>query len=402
MTRSDVAERTPELTQPPRWCETDLGRAAWEVGAATAAPYADEVDREARFPAEAAAAMRSSGLLGALAPRRLGGGGASLAEVSEAIRALASHCASSALVYAMHQIEVAYLLRHGDTPELQDLLARVAAGEVLMANGNSEVGLGGDVSRSFCALEHRDGRVHLEKDVLALSYGEYADAITVTARRDLDAADGDQIMLVCGPDSFSLTPTSTWDTMGLRGTCSSGFRLVADESPGMVLTDPWATVVNQTGLAATTVFLNSVWLGIAEAAAARAHISARTEARRKVGTATPSALRLAEMVVVLRQARAVLAFTTGRIMAAADRGPEAVADDLALTVEMRDLKLSLTTLSADVVLKALAICGLGGYRRDSPTSVDRHVRDVLGGQLMANNNRFYADNAQLLTVLKHI
>jgi len=34
--------------------------------------------------------------------------------------------------------------------------------------------------------------------------------------------------------------------------------------------------------------------------------------------------------------------------------------------------------------------------------VDRHVRDVLGGALMANNNRFYVDNAQLLTVLKQL
>jgi acyl-CoA dehydrogenase len=69
---------------------------------------------------------------------------------------------------------------------------------------------------------------------------------------------------------------------------------------------------------------------------------------------------------------------------------------------MRDLKLSSTTLATEVVLKALNICGLGGYRRDSTFSVDRHVRDVLGGALMANNNRFYVDNAQLLTVLKQL
>jgi hypothetical protein len=30
------------------------------------------------------------------------------------------------------------------------------------------------------------------------------------------------------------------------------------------------------------------------------------------------------------------------------------------------------------------------------------VRDVLGGQLMAHNDRFYADNAQLLLILKQI
>jgi acyl-CoA dehydrogenase len=83
----------------PNWCTTELGRRAWALGADVAAPVADAVDRDARFPAEAAAAMRETGLLGALVPVAFGGEGASLAEISEAIRAIASHCASSALVY---------------------------------------------------------------------------------------------------------------------------------------------------------------------------------------------------------------------------------------------------------------------------------------------------------------
>jgi acyl-CoA dehydrogenase len=393
---------TSTTTAPPRWCTTELGRLAWEVGATVAAPWADEVDRDARFPAEAVAALRSSGLLGAMAPVAHGGQGASMLELSEATRALASHCSATALVYAMHLIEVAYLIGHGETPGLRRLLSGVATGDVLIANANSEVGLGGDVTRSFCAVVADGDRVHLEKDVLALSYGEYADAITVNARRSPDATENDQVMLVCGPGSFTLEATSTWDTMGLRGTCSSGYRLVADESADMLLTDPWATVANRSGLAATTVFLNSVWLGIAEEAARRAHRSVRAAARKAVGTAQPTALRLAEMRVVLGQARGVLAATIARIDEVARRGPEAVEDDLHLTLELRELKITMTTLSSDVVLRSLAICGLSGYKRGTDTSVERQLRDVLGGQLMANNLRFYAENAQLLQVLKQL
>ena len=387
-------------TTPPRWCTSDLGRRAWELGASVAAPVADAVDREARFPAEAVAAMRERGLLGAMVPVASGGEGATVTEVSEAIRAVAGHCASSALVLAMHQIEVAYLIGHGETDALRSLLRDVATGSVLIANANSEVGLGGDVGQSRCALVHDEGRVRLEKDVLALSYGEYTDAITVNARRDPDAAPNDQVMLVCGPGSFELKRTTGWDTMGLRGTCSSGFLLVADEREDMVLTDDWSTVVNRTGLAATTVLLNSVWLGIAESAAALAHASVRAEARKAIGTTPPSALRLAELAVVLGQARAVLSSTIESI--ASVGAGESLEEHPTLILEMRDLKLSSTTLATEVVLKALNICGLGGYRRDSTFSVDRHVRDVLGGALMANNNRFYVDNAQLLTVLKQL
>jgi acyl-CoA dehydrogenase len=374
-----------------------VGRRAWEIGATVAGPAATAVDREGRFPFEAVAAMRESGQLGAMVPVDHGGEGVNLAQAGEAIRAMAGHCASSALVLAMHQIEVAYLIGHGETPALSSLLRDVATGSVLIANANSEVGLGGDVTQSRCALVHDGGRVHLEKDVLALSYGEYADAITTNARRNPEAAATDQVMLVCGPGSFELKATTTWDTMGLRGTCSGGFALVADESADMILTDPWDIVVNRTGLAATTILLNSVWLGIAESAASLAHASVRREARRTPGATPPTALRLAELAVVLGQARSVMAATIASVDAV--RG-EAVEPLSGLFLEMRDLKLSTTTLAADVVLKALAICGLSGYKRDSENSVERHVRDVLGGQLMANNNRFYVDNARLLTILK--
>jgi len=386
------------MSEAPRWLTTELGRRAWEVGETVAAPHAGDVDRDGRFPAESTAAMRSSGLLGSMVPVAFGGEGASYREVSESIRAIAAHCASSALVLAMHQIEVAYLIHHGETDALRDLMRRVAKGEVLIANANSEVGLGGDVSRSICALVHDNGRVHLEKDVLALSYAEYADAITVNTRRHPDAADSDQVMLVAGPGSFTVEATGVWDTLGLRGTCSSGYKLVVDEDEDMILTDPWSTVVNRSGLAATAMSLNSVWLGIAEAAAATAHKAVRAEARRNIGTTPPSALRLAELVVVLGQARGVLESTIDHVIEAG-KG-EGTENDLPLLLELRDLKLSMTTLCADVVLRALAVTGLSGYKRGSQFSVERNVRDVLGGQLMANNNRFYVDNAQLLLVLK--
>ena len=98
--------------------------------------------------------------------------------------------------------------------------------------------------------------------------------------------------------------------------------------------------------------------------------------------------------------RSVLASTIDHIAAL---GPgEYPGNHPALILEMRDLKLSATTLSAEVVLKALSICGLSGYKRDSKFSIDRNLRDVLGGALMANNNRFYVDNAQLLLVLKQM
>ena len=90
MSLSDVSRddsvRPVVLSDAPTWCDSDVARRAWQIGAEFAAPHADDVDRSARFPEEAVAEIRASGLLAAMIPTELGGGGASLAEVATAGR----------------------------------------------------------------------------------------------------------------------------------------------------------------------------------------------------------------------------------------------------------------------------------------------------------------------------
>ena len=56
----------------------DLVQAARRIAATVAGPAADAVDRDARFPHEAIAAMREARMLGAAVPRELGGRGATI------------------------------------------------------------------------------------------------------------------------------------------------------------------------------------------------------------------------------------------------------------------------------------------------------------------------------------
>ena len=383
----------------PAWCRGDVEARAWAVGVEVAAKFADEVDRDARFPVEAADALRESGLLAAMVPVELGGEGASLGSIATATRALAMHCSATALVMAMHQIEIWYLNQFGDTDGLRGLLQSVATDGVLIANGNSEVGLGGEVGRSFCAVEHGDdGRFRLEKETLAISYGADADALLLTARRGPEAAENEQVMVACRPGTYTLERTSDWDTTGLRGTCSSSFRVVVDETDDMIFPTPWLTIGAQC-VGATTILLNSVWLGIAEAAAARAHAYVRADARRKIGTMPASAPLLADLAVTLGEARGIMESAIRNYEAAV--GTDAI-EAPSLLLAVRNLKLSETTLAIEIVSKASLICGLAGYKRDSPYSMDRNLRDVLGGPLMANNSRARGDNAQLLLALKQL
>jgi len=387
---------TSTVTDAPAWCRGDVALRAWTVGVDVAAKHADEVDRDARFPKEAVDAMREAGLLGAMVPTEFGGEGASIGELATAVRALAYHCSASALVLAMHQIEIWYLNLFGDTDDLRSMLRSVVTEGWLVANANSEVGLGGDVGRSFAAVEPDGDRIHLRKDVLAVSYGADADAMVLIARRDPEAAETEQVLVAARPGTFTMEQTSTWDTTGLRGTCSAGFIVDIDETADMVFPTPWRDIANHS-VGASIILLASAWLGIAEAAAARAHAYVRADARRKIGTVPASAPLLAEVSVTLGQARAVMAAAIAEYEAAI--GTERM-DATSLLLAVRNLKLTETTLAIEVVTKASLICGLAGYKRDSPFSMDRFLRDVVGGPLMANNSRAANDNAHLLLGMK--
>jgi acyl-CoA dehydrogenase len=374
-----------------------LTEMAGDIGAAVAAPAADAVDRDARFPHESVAAFRERGLLSALIPRELGGGGAALSEVSEAVREIAAHCASSALVLAMHSIEVGNLVRHGTTEPLRELQREVVAEQLLFANANSEVGIGGDVGRSRCAVEVVDGRPTLVKDALAISYGEFADMVVATGRRTADSEETDQIQAICRRPQ--LEALSEWDATGLRGTCSRSFRLRAEIDPDLVYPVPFAIIAATGGLHTSQLLLSSVWVGLAEASAAKAHAFVRAAARRDIGTTPKSALRLAELGATLDMARGVLHATAQRLDQAI--GTDEV-DNPGLLAALRNLKVSTSQAGVDVARAALEICGIVGYKRDTPFSLDRQLRDSFGGLVMISNDRYLHANAQMLVARKRM
>src|ERR1700687_5885033 len=78
-----------------------------------AAPEAADVDARARFPQRTVEALRGARILSAAVPKELGGAGCGMRGVGLLGPALAQSCGSSAMVLAMHYIQVACLARHG-------------------------------------------------------------------------------------------------------------------------------------------------------------------------------------------------------------------------------------------------------------------------------------------------
>ncbi len=375
-----------------------LGGIAGRIGAEVVAPAADAVDREARFPHEALAALREERLLGAMIPRDLGGAGAGIADVAAAVQALGEHCASTAMIYAMHQIQVACLVRHGNSPFLRDELRCVARDELLLASATTEAGIGGAIRTSSCAVEAHDGRFRLEKQAPVISYGAHADGILVTARRAPDAAPNDQVLVHVPREGLTLTPAGTWDTLGFRGTCSLGFHLTAEGDARQVLPEPYAAISSRTMLPVSHILWSSVWLGLAVSAVRKARAYVRAEARKKPGTTPPAAVRLAELVNVHQQLRASVHDAIREYERLQD-DPEAL-DSMSFAIRMNNLKLAASRQVVDIVHQAMLICGMSGYREDSPYTLGRLLRDACGAALMINNDRIYGGNAAMLLVAK--
>jgi acyl-CoA dehydrogenase len=394
-----VSDRLSDGLGAPADAAGKWEKVAWEIGVEFAAPNADDVDRNARFPRETVDALKTSGLLSALLPNESGGGGASLIEIASAIRALAVHCASSALVLAMHSTETFFLARHGKSPALQALAREVATENLLIANANSEAGVGGELGRSICALDTAANPMTLDKRALAVSYGEYADLVFTTARRSPQASETDQVCFFCRPPGLHLEPTTDWDSIGLRGTCSKGFRLTAEVSPEMIFPERFAVMINDGGMQSRQVLMTAVWVGLAEAAAARAHSFVREAGRRSIGTTPPVAVRLAEIVTELQEGRSLLVASALRFDELDKVGD---IQNAGYVLAMRSLKVSTSSLAIRTATGALAICGIEGYRRNSPFTMDRIVRDCHGGVIMGSNERNLQDNAQMLLARKQI
>ena len=197
-----------------------------EKVAVVAATHAAAVDAESRFPKEAIDAARAERLLSAAVPPELGGEGASTADIVDVCYMLGRNCASTAMIYAMHQTKVACLVRHGrGSAWHQRLLRRLCAEQLLLASSTTEGRAGGDVRNSSAPIEWRDSRITLERQATVISYAEAADGIVTTARRSPEAASSDQVLVAFLKDDYALKRLNGWDAFGMRGTCSEGFAL---------------------------------------------------------------------------------------------------------------------------------------------------------------------------------
>lgn len=377
----------------------ELAARAKTVAASAAAKHANDVDKNARFPAEAIAAAQQARLLSASVPQEHGGAGASMGELAATCTALAQACGSSGMVLAMHHIQVACVARHARGSAWFDAwLQEVAARQLLVASITSEVGTWGDTRSSVCAVERAAGRYRLVKEATTVSYGEHADDLLVTCRRAADAPPSDQVLVLVRKSDRTLERTGGWDTLGMRGTCSPPLRMTASGDEAQIVPGSFADCAAQTMVPYSHILWSATWLGIAADAVARAAAFVRAEARKKPGTLPPSAVRLAEVSALLQSMRHDVAATAAEFDALGGRLEP--LSSLGWALKLNNLKVACSERAPRIVHEALQIVGTQGYRNDTPFSMGRQYRDSLSAALMIGNDRIAHKSASLLLVHK--
>jgi acyl-CoA dehydrogenase len=376
---------------------------AFQHALGLAGQNADDVDCRARFPSEAMDALRSVGALSWFVPSNYGGASAGIDVLADATFELSRRCAATGMIFAMHQIQVASIVRHmGNSLWFENYMRRVVREQRLIASATSEVGIGGDVRKSIAAIhpavDSSGDLIQFEKTASTISYCAHADDLLTTVRCTPDADHGDQVLVLTHLSDTETKQTGKWDTLGMRGTCSPGFIVRATCNPDQVLPIPFATIAAETMVPFSHILWAYVWLGLSTDAFSRAQNFVRMQARLTPGTTPPSALRLSDLSVRRAKFRALVDTATKEYISLAEGHRRRDLSTIGYAVRINNLKIGASEAALEICQGALHVCGFVGYGNGGPYSIGRQLRDAHSAALMIANDRLRATNAALLLV----
>jgi acyl-CoA dehydrogenase len=362
---------------------TETRTLAREVTDEVLRPAADEVDATSAFPTAGVEALDRVGLLSAATPTAWGGAGLGAVALTEIAMQLARGCGSTAMVWAMHQVQVACVARHSPADGAPGAVVEaLTRGGGLVASVTSERGVGGRLRQSVAAC-HRDGaRVTVRKEATTVSYVRQAAAYLVTARSGPDAAPSAQVAVLVPAGDARIEDVGRWDMMGMRGTQSPGCVVSVDTDAALVLPDGFHLVAARTMVPFSHLLWSAIWLGLADEAVARA-LRVRGRSKEVPGS-------LVDADAALKSAMAYVYVLAARLD---DYDAAAVALSLQYAVELNNLKLHASACSIGVAREALEAAGMAGYAASGSASMSRLIRDLHSGPLMISNQRLRETNA---------
>ena len=340
---------------------TDWTKKAEEIAIAIAEHSAAH-DAEDSFVTEGFAALEEAGFFTALVPEELGGGGASIGEMCEAIRIIGAACGSTALAAAMHSHIVAvaaWRWKHQGAPT-DGLLKRVVADKLKLVSSG-----GSDWLNSAGKMEKVEGGYKLTARKAFASGSPTGNLLSTSAVYD-DPADGPTVLHFFAPlqgEGVSIEPT--WRTMGMRGTGSDDVvfegMFVPDAAIGGKRPQgQWHMLFHIISMIAFGL-IYSAYVGIAEGARQRALELARKR---------PQDPLLAQLVGEMDNALLSARLAHRRMIEIAETGTPAPET----TSEAMQCRTLAGQAAIETVTKAMEVAGGAAFYRK--TGLERAFRDV--------------------------
>jgi acyl-CoA dehydrogenase len=75
---------------------------------------------------------------------------------------------------------------------------------------------------------------------------------------------------------------------------------------------------------------------------------------------------------------------------------------MASALRFNNLKIASSEQAPRVCQGAMGVCGIVGFKNDTPFSIGRHLRDTMSACLMVANERIHQTNAGLLLIAKDV
>jgi len=258
------------------------------------------------------------------------------------------------------------------------------------------------MGRSVAAVTPDGDTCSFEKQAPTVSYGRYADDLLTTLRRSPEAEPGDQVLALTRKDQITLEQPGSWDPLGMRGTCSPGFTVSAEFAAEQVLPTPFSKVAPESMVPISHILWSQLWLGIATDAFDRARAFVRASAKRKPGEPLPIAQALSHLMSELALLRAEVQLALREYCEMADEPGRESLSTMATQLRFNNLKIAASEQAPRVCQGALGVCGIMGFKNDTPFSVGRHLRDTMSACLMVANERIHKTNAGLLLIAKDV
>jgi acyl-CoA dehydrogenase len=159
--------------------------------------------------------------------------------------------------------------------------------------------------------------------------------------------------------------------------------------------------MNESMVPISHILWSHLWLGIATDAFSRARAFVRAAAKRKPGEVPPAAIRLSELMSELSLLRAEVSSGLREFVDASAEDRTRLSE-MASILRFNNLKIAASEQAPLVCQGALGVCGIMGFKNDTPFSVGRHLRDTMSACLMVANERIHQTNASLLLIAKDV